>query len=210
VPGPAFLVFPGATPELVREHAPPGAFLVAVDAGAEALRALDRPPAVLVGDLDSVTAETLAWAERRGARVERHPPQKDLTDGELALRLVASHDEIVFLGSGGGRADHALANLHLLARAARTSRARAEDADARYWVATPDRPLELHLPAGATVSALPLGGPVTGITYDALAYPLTDATLEPGDTRGISNLAGPPPQRVQVRTGTLLVIAPRG
>lgn len=203
------LVFPGATPDLVRLHAPLDAFTVAVDAGAEAMRAAGRVPDVLVGDLDSVTGETLAWAERDGARIERHPPRKDVTDGELALDVARGMPEVLFLGSGGGRADHALANLHLLARAAAQADASAIDADARYWVATPRRALSLDLEEGATVSAIPLGGAVRGITYEGMEYPLVDAALLPGDTRGVSNVARAPPQRIRVREGALLVVAPR-
>lgn len=207
----AVLVFPGATPDLLRHHLPrDAALVVAVDAGAEALRAAGRVPDLLVGDLDSVTSETAAWCERQGTRVERHPTRKAATDGELALRHALAHPRVLFLGSGGGRADHALANLYLLLRAAREVEASAIDPDARYWVAVPERPLALALPEGATVSAIPLEGAVRGITYGSMEYPLVEATLAPGETRGLSNLAGPPPQTVRVREGALLVVAPLG
>jgi thiamine pyrophosphokinase len=202
------LVFPGATAALVRAHAPPGARVVAVDGGADAARAAGVRVDLLVGDLDSVTSETLAALEADGVPIERHPEDKRDTDGALALRHAAKDDEVLFLGAGGGRPDHALASLHHLARAGASARAWAIDAGATTWVVTPDRPLRLDLPAGALLSALPFGGRVEGVTYDGLRWPLVDATMETGDPYGVSNECLAPPQRVSVRRGTLLVIRP--
>ena len=65
-------------PELpVLGELPAGAMVIAADGGAE----LGGPIDLLVGDLDSISAETLARIEH----VERHPVEKDATDLELAL-----------------------------------------------------------------------------------------------------------------------------
>ena len=60
---------------------------------------------VLVGDLDSVSAEGLAGAEAGGVSVERHPVDKDRTDLDLALQRVVDDGfaECLVLGGGGGR-----------------------------------------------------------------------------------------------------------
>lgn len=200
-------MFPAATADLVRRHVPPGARVLAVDAGAEACLAAGVVPEAIVGDMDSVRAATLAALEARGARVLRHPAAKRDTDGALALGLAAD-DHVVFLGAGGGRPDHALANLHLLHAAARRARAEAIDADGRAWVATPERPVALDLPEGAVVSVLPLTERAEGVTYRSLRWLLDDGTMEMGDPYGMSNVAGPPPQEVRVRRGALLVLAP--
>src|SRR5690348_10021896 len=60
--------------------------LIAADGGLRHLRALGLTPHVLVGDLDSVTAQQAAEAASAGALVEKHPVRKDETDLELALR----------------------------------------------------------------------------------------------------------------------------
>ena len=60
-------------------------WLIAADGGLRHLRAIDHAPHVLIGDLDSVSAEEVAWAEAQGTRVLRYPPEKDDTDLELAL-----------------------------------------------------------------------------------------------------------------------------
>lgn len=204
------LVFPRATPEMVRRHVAPHATVVAVDAGAEAARAAGVVPDLVVGDMDSVSPATLEALREAGARVERHPAAKRDTDAALGLRHLAGHEEILFLGPGGGRADHALANLHLLVAASERARARAVDEDANTWVATPERPVDLALREGATVSVLPFDPVCEGVTYESLRYPLVEATMRAGDPYGVSNVAGPAPQRVRVRQGRLLVIEPLG
>lgn len=205
------LVFPRATAALVRVHVPRiGARVVAVDGGAEAMRALGRVPDLIVGDMDSVSAATLSSLEAAGARVERHEAAKRDTDAALALRHLDDCDEILFVGPGGGRLDHALANLHLLAEAAQRARVRAVDEDARTWVVTPERPLTLQLPPGKILSALPFDDLVEGITYEGLEYPLVDASMRAGDPYGVSNRTLAPPQRIRVSKGRLVVIHPLG
>lgn len=206
----AALVFPHATAALVREFLPPGARVIAVDAGAEALRAAGVRPDLVVGDMDSISGATLAAFEAEGIRIERHPTSKRDSDGALAIAHAKEEDEVLFLGPGGGRADHALANLHLLVRASASARARAIDADAFTWVATPERPLRLERPAGTTLSVLPFGGPAEGVTYSGLRYALKDAPMATGDPYGISNECLSPPQEIRLRKGILLVIEPRG
>ncbi|MEA3201128.1 MAG: thiamine pyrophosphokinae [Thermoplasmata archaeon] len=205
----AVLVFPRATAALVRAHVRPGDRVLAVDAGAEALREAGARPDRIVGDMDSVSAETLARFEAEGVPLERHPAQKDETDAALALAHAKGCDEVLFLGPGGGRPDHALANLHLLAAASAWARVRAADEDGDTYVVTPERELRLDLPEGALLSAIPFDARVEGITYDGLRYPLVEAMMVAGEPYGVSNLAGAPPQRIRVRKGRLIVIVPR-
>lgn len=198
------LVFPRATADLVRRHVTGHMTVLAVDAGADACLAAGVVPALVVGDMDSAAPGTLDALAAKGARIDRHPAAKRDTDGALALSHVRDAD-VLFVGAFGGRADHALANLHLLVRAS----ARAVDEDAWTWCATPERPLALDRPAGTTLTVLPFGGRAEGVTLDGFRWPLRDATMETGDPYGVSNEALAPPQRVSVRHGTLVVIEPR-
>jgi thiamine pyrophosphokinase len=51
-----------------------------------------------------------------------------------------------------------------------------------------------------------LSNVVTGITYTGMRYPLEDATLHLGSTRGISNEVSAVPATVTIATGRLLLI----
>jgi thiamine pyrophosphokinase len=110
----------GATPAVGATH---GSFALS-DALPDAL------PDALVGDFDSADAALVREYEARGVPIELHPTQKDETDAELAFSRAASMGcgSILALGALGGRVDHTLANIHLLARAAKKGiRAAAAD-----------------------------------------------------------------------------------
>jgi len=96
---------------------PSDGLVVAADSGVDFAYEMGWRVDVAIGDFDSISAEGLARATAEGVRIERHPTAKDHTDLELALdeaiRLGAS--DMVVLGIGGGRLDHLLANLLVLA-----------------------------------------------------------------------------------------------
>ncbi len=56
------------------------------------------------------------------------------------------------------------------------------------------------------VSLLATGGPAAGVSTTGLRWPLDDAVLEPGSTRGVSNELTGGRATVTVREGSLLVI----
>ena len=118
---------------------PRGAVVIAADDGLEQAQALDLEVALAVGDFDSASPEAVASAEAAGARIERHPTDKDATDLELALDAAAvlSPARILVLAPRGGRLDHELASLLVLA-----SDRYADSADrrARRGGARPCRP----------------------------------------------------------------------
>ena len=61
---------------------------------------------------------------------------------------------------------------------------------------------------GELVSLLPLHGPAEGIVTEGLAYPLHGETLEPGSTRGVSNVFADREARIAVTRGVLAVLRP--
>jgi thiamine pyrophosphokinase len=188
---------------------PPGALVVAADQGLEHARALGLHVAIAVGDFDSASADAIAAAESAGARIDRHPREKDATDLELALdvALSLSPERILVLAGAGGRLDHLLAALLLLgspryadaAIDAALGEARAHVIrDARALSGTP----------GELVSLLALHGPAEGVTTDGLAYPLARETLEPGSSRGVSNVFVSDTATITLERGVLLAIRP--
>ncbi|MCB0042187.1 MAG: hypothetical protein KDE23_21025, partial [Caldilinea sp.] len=62
----------------------PDDHLIGADGGTLHLLAIDRRPNVVVGDLDSLPQETVTSLVAAGIAVERHKPEKDQTDLELA------------------------------------------------------------------------------------------------------------------------------
>jgi thiamine pyrophosphokinase len=188
---------------------PLDATVVAADGGIEHALALGLGVAVAVGDFDSATPEAVAAAEAAGARIVRHPADKDATDLELALEeaLVLAPDRIVVLASGGGRLDHLLSLLLALA-APRFAGVRIDAAVGGAWahVVRGERTFEGE--AGELVSLLALHGSAEGVWTEGLAYELRGETLEPGSSRGVSNVLTTGRATVSVERGVLLAIRP--
>ena len=185
--------------------------IVAADGGANRLAANHRRPSVVVGDMDSIAPDLLRRLEDEGCRIERHRPNKDETDGELAVReaLVGGGSpsralRLVILGAWGGRVDHTLANVALLAM----PELAAVDAalyDGLTWLRLVRDGLTLEGSVGDIVSLLPWGGDAVGVTLSGLAYPLVDACLPLGAARGMSNVMLGSAAQVALRAGALLV-----
>jgi thiamine pyrophosphokinase len=186
--------------------------VIAADSGVELALQLGLPIGVVIGDLDSASPESLAEAERLGARIERHPEDKDLTDLELALDLACEHGarEIVLVGGGGGRTSHLLGNAELLGSdkyaqvAIRWLLPRTE-----VQIARPGRPITVTGRPEELVSLIPVGGGVAGITTAGLRWPLHEDMLAAGSTRGISNRLLAEIAEVTITGGTVLVVHER-
>ena len=182
---------------------PPGATVIAADSGAELALQVD----LAVGDFDSIAAETLA----RMGRVERHPEAKDASDLELALEaaLRLEPERILVFGGAGGRLDHLLGGLLLLAADAYAG----VEVDAQFGAAAVHvvrRERVLAGEPGELISLFAVHGPARGVVTDGLVYPLRGETLEPGSTRGLSNVFAAPEVRVGVERGVLLAVRPSG
>jgi thiamine pyrophosphokinase len=190
---------------------PKSGLVIAADSGLAHAETLGLAVDLVVGDFDSVDPEALARAEARGATLQRHSPDKDHTDLELAL--IAAIDggagRIVVIGGAGGRLDHLLANALVLASPSFAGAAiEAYIGPARLAIGRPSRAIELRGPVGALCSLLALGGPVTGVRTHGLRFRLDDETLVPGSTRGVSNELLASSAVVSIESGTLLAIQP--
>jgi len=195
----------------VRAAFPPGAAIVAADSGLHSVLDLGLHADVVVGDMDSVDEGRLADAITAGARVERHPADKDFTDLELALQVAAQMGatHVLVVGGAGGRLDHLIANQLLLASDAYAQlRIEAIAGDARCTVVREH--VELRGKPGSLVTLLAIGGPANGVRTTGLRFSLRGETLLPGSTRGVSNEMEEPIATVSCTDGVMLAVQPFG
>jgi thiamine pyrophosphokinase len=188
---------------------PLGAPVIAADEGLEHALALGLEVTIAVGDFDSASPEAVAVAEASETRVERHPPDKDATDLELALDLATtmSPERLLVLAGDGGRLDHLLASLLLLGSDRYAgSQVDAFIGGAQVHVIRGERSLEGT--PGELLSLLPVHGAAEQVTTEGLVYPLRAETLDSGTTRGISNVFSARTARVSLERGVLLAIRP--
>jgi len=186
---------------------PAGAKVIAADAGAELAETLGLAVDLTVGDFDSISAVHLGRLEM----VERHPAVKDASDLELALAaaLRLEPERILVLGSAGGRLDHLLGGLLLLAADAYAGvQVDAQLGSAAVHVVRGGRVLTGEV--GELISLFAVHGPAEGVVTDGLEYPLRDERLEPGSSRGLSNAFAAREVRIALERGVVLAVRPDG
>ena len=186
--------------------------VIAADSGVDLAAQLGLPVDVVIGDLDSASAEALEEAERSGARIERHPRDKDVTDLELALDLAAAEGatNIVVVGGAGGRMSHFLGNAALIASPKyAAARVKWLLPGAEVYVATGRHEVTIEGTPGDLVSLIPITGDATGVTTNGLRWPLEGDTLTVSETRGMSNEMAANQSDVAVESGILLVVHER-
>jgi thiamine pyrophosphokinase len=196
-----------AQPERLRALLRADDFLIAADGGLRYLRALDRKPDLLIGDLDSVSQPDVEWLAGSATEIRKFPAEKDFTDLELALRAAreSGAGSILLAAALGGRLDQTLANIALL-RLPELSGVDVSLDDGLTEVRLITATLTIHGRAGDIVSLIPVGSAVEGVRTHALQYPLNAETLSPGQTRGISNVMLSDQAVVEIESGELLCV----
>lgn len=173
--------------------------LVAADGGADTALAAGHMPDAVIGDMDSISAESRT---RIAADRLHHVAEQDSTDFAKCLDRVSA-PLILALGFAGGRLDHQLAACTTLVNFPnqRVLMVGAED----ICFLCP-RELQIDLPPGTRFSLYPMGtvsGKSTG-----LKYPIDGLTLSPATQVGTSNEVTGPAQ-LQFERREMLVLVPR-
>ena len=195
-------------PHVLRSRIRAEAFdlVLGADGGARNAHTLNVTLDAIIGDLDSVS--DLKQEGISNTEVVSYPAEKDETDLELALLYAKERgaDQIVMVGAMGGRMEMTIANILLITHASLGScRIEMWHGEQTGWVIKPPGE-DISGHPGDSVSLIPLGGDVSGITTEGLKYPLNDEGLSLGSSRGISNLMDEPMARVRLAQGLLLAV----
>jgi len=177
-------------------------FSVAADSGAGNALKLNVMPAAIVGDFDSIDAQTLKKCKH--SEQIRYPKDKDQSDGELALAFLLSKKptEILILGALGKRLDHMLANLSLLAQIPPKISAKIVDGKGDVYYVR--KSFHLMGKKGDMVSVLSAPDRPARIKTTGLLYPLNHQILRPG-AHGLSNRMTHPCVSIRVSAGAVFV-----
>lgn len=186
------------------------ALVVCADGGVARARRAGWKPHVVVGDWDSLDPQLADWLREVGAERYRYPVDKDKTDSELAVDVVAERGfrSAYLLGGLGKRVDHELANL-LLPRYAAERGVDLRVVAGGTVVQLVRGRVELDARVGDWVSLFSLRPESTGIHTGGLKFTLVDGTLTLGSTLGVSNEVTEEPAWVQVTHGELLAVRVR-
>ncbi len=182
--------------------------IIAANGGSLHAETLGLPLHAVIGDLDSLSEESIAALTAQGTYIQTSPSEKDETDLELALIYAAEQGakEIVVLGAFGGRLDMSIANLFLLTHP-ELAEVRIEiwNGNQTAWIIRPPGD-EIQGQVGDTLSLIPLMGEAKGVTTRNLAYPLKDERLPAGPSRGLSNVLTGSPASIKLQDGILLAV----
>lgn len=185
--------------------------VVCADGAAQALLKAERPPNFIVGDLDSLSPDSFKWAQAVDVAIERHPVDKDETDGELALEkaLAIGATSLLVLGGHGGRSAMFLLNLKLLRRASeRGIEAMMVGRGESLRYLAPGGELALTGRAGATLNLLPIDGDAV-VSISGTAWEGNEIRLEARSGRGLSNRITTDGAKVRVHSGIVLTVVER-
>lgn len=185
-----------SSPELVARLAAKADYIVAADRGAETCRVAGVVPHAFCGDHDSVSEEDGAWAYDQAGRSITFPSDKYATDLSLAIDC-ARHEaarqgrplSLTVTCASGGRPDHALGVVGLLAGAADAHSVLVEDSfEMRVVSAVGAREWRLGAEArGHTFSAVAVA-PGTVASESGMKWCIDEKPLGLLDDVGISNV----------------------
>lgn len=175
-----------------------------VDSGIDICHANNIIPERLIGDGDSATPQGWAWGSRLGIPVEVYPPEKNLTDLQLALQtagFVYGQATVVVTGVWGGRFDHTFSNIYSLKGCENFGIRGCCAADEKEVLILLKGKDSVRIETGTrpeVVSLLPLSTECSGVFIDGVHWPLADVTLHNTLPYTVSNRANESGREIKV------------
>lgn len=173
-------------------------YLIAVDGGADFLKELGITPDLFVGDMDSVSEETVKWLKKQNVPMRIYPEDKDETDLELALLEVKNFPAKVF-GWNGERVDMMLALFYLMSRFKEVYAV-----SSKLEIGYVEKEKILEATPDEIWSILPLGGDAKGVSLEGFKYEISKKDMKIDKPYGISNVAKSNKVRISVEKGGVI------
>lgn len=178
--------------------------VVAVDGGYDHLHDLGIIPDYAVGDFDSVHSKPEAVTSENVISLN---PMKDDTDMVYAVNNIPGEfDEYHIFGAVGGRIDHTIANIQLLADMISKNKRTFIHTDEHIMTAIRDESVRFTSDARGCISVLSHSDMCEHVTIRGLKYELEDANLTNLYPIGISNEFIGVDSQIEVLKGTAVLI----
>ncbi|GAA4063284.1 thiamine diphosphokinase [Amphibacillus indicireducens] len=165
-------------------------YWIGCDRGALYLLNNNINPNLAIGDFDSVDEEEFKVIKSATENIQIHPVEKDLTDLELAINaaLELNAENLFLFGVTGGRKDHELNSIFLLERLIDLDlKVKIVDQQNMISMYHPGQYQIIHSELYPKVSFIPLTKQVSGLSLMHFYYPLTNQTINRGESLTISN-----------------------
>jgi len=178
--------------------------IICADAGYLISSQLNLEPDILIGDYDSMP-------QPENKEVIKLPIEKDMTDSEAAIDLAVSKGftDITVLGGLGGRFDHSMGNVGMLAKyCGKLDRLSFVDGQNYMFMVGPCS-LTLRKNNYRFLGIIAYDGPAKGVTLKGVKFPLYKHLLTADTTLGVSNEIVDDTAEISFEEGKLLIIRSR-
>ena len=173
--------------------------IIAVDSGVEHLFKLSLDPNTLIGDLDSISENSLDKVKKNGVDIIAFNSNKDQTDFELALNYLEGVENsiIYIIGGESGEIDHLLSIFLLI-----PSKSFFENI---IWVYGDKKiifrqKLKLNVKKMSKFSIIPLSD-LSNLSIDGAEWNLENKNIQFGETTTLRNVANKDEINVNCDTG---------
>ncbi|GIR90667.1 MAG: thiamine pyrophosphokinase [Actinomycetota bacterium] len=178
--------------------------IIAVDSGVEHLFKLALDPNTLIGDLDSISENSLDKVKKNGVDIIAFNSNKDQTDFELALNYLEGVENsiIYIIGGESGEIDHLLSIFLLI-----PSKSFFENI---IWVYGDKKiifrqKLKLNVKKMSKFSIIPLSD-LSNLSIDGAEWNLENKNIQFGETTTLRNVANKDEINVNCDTGVFAFI----
>lgn len=178
-----------------------GDLIIAADGGCAYLEKAGIMPDVMIGDFDS-----LGYVPK-GNEVIKLNPVKDITDMDAAVKegVERGYTEFHLYGACGGRFDHTLANVQLVASLAQRNM-KAYIHDETIITAVSNGEITFDKDYKGYISVFSYSDKSVGVSIQGLKYTLDNAELSNAFPLGVSNEFIGNESKITVENGTLLIV----
>lgn len=180
--------------------------IICADGGTRHAMNMKLTPDVIIGDMDSSSANHIEYFREKGVEFIQYPKEKDKTDTHICVEYALSFStEIILLGATGSRIDHMIANISMLKLGIQRG-IPISIIDGKNHIRLIKDSITLKGKTGEYFSLIPYTEKVEGISTRGAHYELENAVMVFGDTYGISNYFEEETVEIAIKKGYLLVI----
>lgn len=177
-------------------------YVVCADSGYDNAVKAGFAPDIVIGDMDSIRSKI-----KSDIKIIKLPVHKDETDTQVCIDYLvkSGYTKAYMTCAVGGRIDHTMANIVLLAYGIRKNIDITIIGEDFYMFPITGK-REISGNPGETFSVFPYGGNCIGVTENGFEYTLNGAKLECDTPLGISNVLTGNKAIIEVENGILIAV----
>lgn len=179
-----------------------GDIVIAADGGYKYLQRAGIKPDIVIGDFDSLGKAP------EGEKIIRLKPEKDVTDtyASVSEGIKCGYSRFNIYGASGGRIEHTLANIQLIASLAEKNMQASIFDGSTVITAVTAKTLRFDSAYNGYISIFAHSDKCTGVCLRGLKYPLENAELSNLFPLGVSNEFLGVESEIVIGNGTAIIV----